>query len=98
METLPALETIKAVQETAHLTYCLTPSARRHGQPQTRDCGTGAVQLDLVAINQSTPKWKNSGVAKACDKKLEATGQPGELSSNPQLEFVDVKRVLNSFI
>jgi hypothetical protein len=37
-------------------------------------------------------------VAKACDKEPKASGQPEELSSNPQMEFVDVKSVLNSFI
>lgn len=82
-------------------TFDLLPhslSARGLRQPQTRDCGAGAVQPDLVAINHCTPKWKNSGVAKACDKELEATVQPGELSSNLQLELVDVKRVVNSFI
>lgn len=96
---LPAPETMKAVQETAHLTYCLTPYQRRDSDSLRHgDCGAGAVQPDLVAINHCTPKWKNSGVAKACGKELEATVQPGELSPNLQLELVDVKHVLNSFI
>lgn len=36
------------------------------------------MQPDLLAINHGTLKWKSAWVAKACDKDLEATGQPEE--------------------
>lgn len=59
-------------------------SARRHGQPQTRDCGADAMQPDLLAINHGTLKWKSAWVAKACDKELRL--QNNLKKSNPQLE------------